>query len=385
MNTVSSLTVATNNASKAINNASKATNTALNSLSNFATSTMPNALNSGLNSVTNFATKTMPNATVSALNSVSDFATSSVPNALNSMATSTLNSVAPIANSLMPFSTNSKNNSKNANIFTNVSNSFSNSSANKNSSSNASILSGWRFPLMIFLVLAAIATTVIVIFREQIEASYKHIAIEFRKIFGINTDDDMQDTDEPGLTKPVDSSMDVSHANASKSKSIIEKILPLGSSEVFTVSSNDYTYYDAEPLCKALGAELATYDQLKSAWENGADWCNYGWTKGQVAVYPTQKDTWEKVQSGPEDERDACGQPGVNGGYFDNPEMRFGVNCYGKKPDQSTNDERVLMLNGSIPKTAESLKIDKQINKYKTMADKLGVLPFNNEKWGSTV
>jgi hypothetical protein len=374
MNTVSSLT-------KATNNASKATNSALNSLSVFATSTMPNALNSGLNSVTNFATKTVPNATVSALNSVSDFATNSVPNALNSVATKTVNSVAPIANSLMPFSTNSnKNSNKNANIFTNV----SNSSANKNSSST-SFLSAWRFPIMIFLVLAAIATTVIVVFREQIEASYSHLAVEFRKIFGIKTADDITDPSEPAVTKPVDTPMDVSHANATKSKSIVEKILPLGTNEVFNVSSNDYTYYDAEPLCKALGAELATYDQLKNAWENGADWCNYGWTKGQVAVYPTQKDTWEKVQSGPEDERDACGQPGVNGGYFDNPEMRFGVNCYGKKPDQSTNDERVLMLNGSIPKTAQSLKIDKQINQYKAMADKLGVLPFNNDKWGSTV
>jgi hypothetical protein len=187
------------------------------------------------------------------------------------------------------------------------------------------------------------------------------------------------------VVKPVDTPLDVSEENTAASKSIIEKILPLGNDEVFNVSSNDYTYYDAEPLCKALGAELATYDQLKNAWENGADWCNYGWTKGQVAIYPTQKSTWEKVQSGPEDERDACGKPGVNGGYFDNPEMRFGVNCYGKKPDQSSNDERVLMKKGSIPMTADGLKINKKIDEYKAMADKLGVLPFSNDKWGSTV
>jgi len=375
MNTVSSLT-------KGANNATKAANSAMNSLSVFATSTMPGALNS----MANFATKTLPNATVSALNSVSDFATSTVPDALNSVATTTVNSVAPIANSLMPFSTNSnkntngnsnKNANANANVFTNVSNSTLTSAQ--------STLSAWRFPLMIFLVLAAVVTTVMVVFREQIESSYSNIAVEFRKIFGIKTADDTTTPSHPALTKPVDTSMDVSQANATKSKSIVEKILPLGTNEVFNVSSNDYTYYDAEPLCKALGAELATYDQLKTAWENGADWCNYGWTKGQVAVYPTQKATWEKVQNGPEDERSACGQPGVNGGYFDNPEMRFGVNCYGKKPDQSTNDERILMINGSIPKTAEALKIDKQINQYKAMADKLGVLPFNNDKWDSPV
>jgi len=65
--------------------------------------------------------------------------------------------------------------------------------------------------------------------------------------------------------------------------------------------------------------------------------------------------------------------------------MRFGVNCYGKKPDQSTNDERVLMKNGSIPKTADGLKIDKQIRQYKEMADKLGLSPFNSDTWSSSI
>lgn len=96
-------------------------------------------------------------------------------------------------------------------------------------------------------------------------------------------------------------------------KTMVEKVLP-GHKEVFNISKNAYTYYDAEPLCKALGAELATYEQVKNAFEGGADWCNYGWTKGQMAVYPTQKETWEHIQEGPEDQRNACGRPGVNGG-----------------------------------------------------------------------
>ena len=363
MNSVSSLTRATNNAARA-------TNSALNSVSNFATQTVPNALNS----VSNFATKTIPNATVSALNSVSDFATDTVPDALNSIATKTVNSVAPIANSLMPFSSNNKNG--NSNVFTNVTNANSNSNRSNNSSSS---VSSWKVPIMIFLLLIAIITTLMLVFKDQLEAAWQNIVVSFRKAFGM----DIPEDELSSVIKPVDTPLDVSNDNASKS--IVEKILPFGNNEVFNVSSNDYTYYDAEPLCKALGAELATYDQLKSAWENGADWCNYGWTKGQVAIYPTQKSTWEKVQNGPEDQRDACGTPGVNGGYFDNPEMRFGVNCYGKKPDQSSNDERILMKNGSIPKTAHALKVDKMIDAYKAMADKLGVLPFNNDKWGSTV
>lgn len=82
---------------------------------------------------------------------------------------------------------------------------------------------------------------------------------------------------------------------------ILEKVLPSGS-DVFNVSSNNFTYYDAQPLCAALGAELATYDQVKEAWSKGADWCNYGWIKGQMAVYPTSADTYKKMQSGPEEE-----------------------------------------------------------------------------------
>ena len=378
MNTVSSLI--------------KKNNSAMKSLSNFATSTVPSVLNS----VSDFATETVPSATFGALNSVSDFATETVPSAFNSVsdfansaATTTMNSVAPIANSLMPsfsFGTN-KNKSGNANKGTNM-NVFSNMTSQnvgKNNSSNVSgsFLSAWKFPIIILFVLIAIMTIVGFVFNEQLELAYKNISIALRKAFGMKTTDI---TDQPlsSVIGPVDTPDDVSYDKSIASKSIIEKILPFGTDEVFNVSTNEHNYYDAEPLCKALGAELATYDQVKTAWENGADWCNYGWVKGQVAVYPTQKSTWEKVQNGPDDERDACGKPGVNGGYFDNPEMRFGVNCYGKKPDQSSNDERILMKNGSIPKTADALKIDKKIDEFKANASKLGLLPFNNNKWNTT-
>jgi len=365
-------------------------NSALNSLSVFATSTVPDALNS----VSDFATETVPSAAVSALNSVSDFATETVPAAAtsalnsvssfaNSAATTTLSSVAPIANSLMPFSTNSANKNKNvsANKNANVFSNMTSSNVSKNSTSSAA--SGWFFPVMVFFVLVAIITAVIVVFKDQIAVAYKNMVVSLRKAFGMSTTDVTQPP-LPAAITPVETPADTTYNKATASKSIVEKVLPFGTDEVFNVSSNDYNYYDAEPLCKALGAELATYDQVKNAWENGADWCNYGWVKGQVAVYPTQKSTWEKVQTGPEDERDACGTPGVNGGYFDNPEMRFGVNCYGKKPDQSSNDERVLMKNGSIPKTADALKVNKKIEEYKANASKLGILPFNNDKWEST-
>ncbi len=160
----------------------------------------------------------------------------------------------------------------------------------------------------------------------------------------------------------------------------VEAILP-GKKEVFNVSSNRFKYGDAEPLCRALGAELATYDQVKAAFDSGADWCNYGWTKGQLALFPTQKGTYEKLQLGPEGQRMACGKPGLNGGYFDNPELRFGVNCYGNKPSQSAHD--ASKTNKGTPISPDALAFDKLVAKFKSDSDNIGIMPFNEEHWSN--
>jgi Extracellular link domain len=151
--------------------------------------------------------------------------------------------------------------------------------------------------------------------------------------------------------------------------------LPLGDKEVFNVSTNKYTYYDAEPLCKALGAELATYDQVKAAWDRGADWCNYGWVKGQMAVYPTQKGTYDSLNDGPADQRGSCGTVGLNGGYFDNPELTYGVNCYGNKPQQT------LPGSSGLPVTPGLIAFNKKVGEFAHEAETTPVAPFNHSKW----
>jgi hypothetical protein len=165
------------------------------------------------------------------------------------------------------------------------------------------------------------------------------------------------------------------------SYSIMGKLMPGTEKgpEVFNISSNKFTYYDAEPLCSALGAELATYDQVKDAWSKGADWCNYGWIKGQMAVYPTSDNTYEKLQKGPAEQQLACGRPGVNGGYFDNPELRYGVTCYGKKPVQSKHDQARAAM--ATPLSPDAVEFDKKVAKFKSEADSIGVLPFNESRW----
>lgn len=150
-----------------------------------------------------------------------------------------------------------------------------------------------------------------------------------------------------------------------------------GGKQVFNVARNVYTFGEAEPLCRAFGAELATYDQVKDAYEAGADWCNYGWVKGQLAVYPTQKSTYDKLQHGPEHERMSCGLPGVNGGYFPNAEARFGVNCYGKRPAESALDERLQM------EARTDTSYDREVNRFKAELDSIAVNPWSEKQWSA--
>jgi hypothetical protein len=153
-----------------------------------------------------------------------------------------------------------------------------------------------------------------------------------------------------------------------------------GGKQVFNVSRNIYTYHDAAAVCAAVDSELATYDQVKDAYDQGADWCNYGWVKGQMAVYPTQKETYEKLQKGHPQYSNACGRPGVNGGYFDNPELLFGVNCFGVRPAKNAMDE----LNNSdvaLPPTTDEIEFEKKVQKFRDEMENTTVLPFNKNSW----
>jgi hypothetical protein len=238
--------------------------------------------------------------------------------------------------------------------------------------------------VIIFVVVVLVFLGIMMIYKKELLDAWNNAKEVVTGYFGPKTpppsasaaDAGAQPDEGPHGKAP--GSADGSQASA---QAVMEKILPGGKPEVFNVSSNKYTYYDAEPLCKALGAELATYEQVKEAWSKGADWCNYGWVKGQLAVYPTSDETYQKLQSGPEEQQMACGRPGMNGGYFDNPEMRFGVTCVGKKPPQSKSD--VLAAAAGAPMSPDALAYDKKVSQFKAEADSMGLLPFNSKGWNS--
>jgi hypothetical protein len=158
---------------------------------------------------------------------------------------------------------------------------------------------------------------------------------------------------------------------------------PVQKDEVFNISNNLYTYDDAQAICTSYGAKLANYDQIEDAYKNGAEWCNYGWSDGQMAYFPTQKSTWSTLQNTNKNKND-CGRPGINGGFFANPFIKFGVNCFGKKPNPNDNElARMNELNNKIyPKNPKDSIIDKKVEFWKENANKLLVLnSFNKKEW----
>ncbi len=151
--------------------------------------------------------------------------------------------------------------------------------------------------------------------------------------------------------------------------------------QVFNIPGNYYNYENAKALCKSYGAKLATYKQIEDSYENGAEWCNYGWSEGQNAFFPTQQKTFDNLQKIKGHEHD-CGRPGINGGYIANPEVKFGVNCYGNKPKINEQEEELMKTVSPYPQTKEDLVFQKRVDYWKTKIDEILVSPFNYNSWG---
>lgn len=181
-------------------------------------------------------------------------------------------------------------------------------------------------------------------------------------------------TSSPGTTNYLLSSIQSSIQNAVSPQS-----------EVFNISNNLYTYDDAQAICAAYGSNLATYDQIEDAYNNGAEWCNYGWSDGQSAYFPTQKDTWKKLDANPAT-KNSCGRPGINGGYMLNPHLRFGVNCYGVKPTPSASElAQLSQPQQTPPSTPEQQAVDQKVQYWKSQLNNLNINSYNKKTWSEFV
>jgi hypothetical protein len=150
--------------------------------------------------------------------------------------------------------------------------------------------------------------------------------------------------------------------------------------EVYNIPSNNYTYDDSKAICQAYGGKLATYNQVENSYNKGAEWCNYGWSDGQMALFPTQQKTWDKLQAIEGHEND-CGRPGVNGGKIDNPNVRFGVNCYGFKPIITPAEQDNMKNIPIYPTSMRDLELQKKLEYWKKRIPEILLSPFNRNSW----
>jgi len=145
--------------------------------------------------------------------------------------------------------------------------------------------------------------------------------------------------------------------------------------QVFNVKENIYTLDDAPAVCGALGADIASINQLMEAHKSGADWCNVGWTKDGLAAYPIQYSTWKTLQDNEPNKRNICGAPGINLSRND-PNLLYGVNCYGIKPEPKGNEK----VKQSIL-SDKQLALNAKIAQFQKNMNAIGVAPFNVDKW----
>ena len=152
--------------------------------------------------------------------------------------------------------------------------------------------------------------------------------------------------------------------------------------QVYHIPGNKYTYDDAKALCQAYGNRLANYKEMKRAYDQGADWCSYGWSDDQLALFPTQYKRWEKLQKIKGHEHD-CGRPGINGGYIENPNVRFGANCFGYKPSQTPEEAKIMTETPLYPRTIKEQEFEKKVEYWKNNLKDIIVAPFNSKNWNN--
>jgi hypothetical protein len=177
-------------------------------------------------------------------------------------------------------------------------------------------------------------------------------------------------TDVPEVDIQV---IDLSGQNEPVPEIMIEK-------QVFNIPGNNYTYEEAKALCAAYGADIANYKQIEKTHKRGGEWCGFGWSDNQMIFYPTQQETYDSLQNIKGHEHD-CGRPGINGGYIKNKHARFGVNCYGHKPEITPEESSTLGSSPAYPLTKKELVFNDRVARFRNILPEILVAPFNSNQW----
>ena len=87
---------------------------------------------------------------------------------------------------------------------------------------------------------------------------------------GTKTEDKDEEA-EIKLDEETQKDMSVAAVDGTQETTDISGAIMTDGNEVFNVSNNAYTYDEAKAVCSIYGAELATYDQIEQAYNNGAE------------------------------------------------------------------------------------------------------------------
>ena len=141
--------------------------------------------------------------------------------------------------------------------------------------------------------------------------------------------------------------------------------------EVFLVSNNIFSKSDSSNVCKGIfDSDSATKEQINDSFNNGANWCNYGWTSNGEAYYPLQSET----------NNSTCkGSIGLNGGIMADNNYTLGVLCYGVKPDEKNYTDLTKIKRDSSLCDADQKLLDNYRKKLENGAIKIA--PFNDKSW----
>lgn len=248
----------------------------------------------------------------------------------------------------------------------------SNLDANGNPSSSDSVIKLIMSFIFIIFVILLVLNALYYLFRVDI---FKTLRNFVNGIFHLEIISDIKDINRLVNNRPIEEN---SQSRIAAIKAPVPAILL--TKQVFNVPNNTYVYDDAKALCSAYGSRLATYQEVESAYNDGAEWCNYGWSEKQMALFPTQQKTYDNLQKIKGHEND-CGRPGVNGGFIADPNAKFGVNCYGYKPRMTPEEEEIMATRPIYPKTKKDLELEERVNYWKNKLSDILVSPFNHNTW----
>jgi hypothetical protein len=141
--------------------------------------------------------------------------------------------------------------------------------------------------------------------------------------------------------------------------------------EVYLVSNNIFSKSEVPKVCQGLfNGTVATKEQLNESYNNGANWCNYGWDNNGEAYYPLQDNT----------NNSSCeGSKGLNGGKMPNDNIKLGALCYGVKPEDGKYSNLTKIKQDSSFSEGDLLMLE---NYRKKLANGgIKITPFNNNSW----